>query len=77
MLVGLVPFSIYFILLRGWYSLEDTRTPFFLSLVLNAHQRRPLSIGLFRLVPTQWKVPAIGLAFGLTYWAMMASPGRF
>lgn len=70
MLVGLVPFSIYFILLRGWYSLEDTKTPFYLSLVLNAINVA-LSIGLFWLVPTQWKVPAIGLAFGLTYWAMM------
>ncbi len=70
MLVGLVPFSIYFILLRGWYSLEDTRTPFFLSLALNAINV-VLSIGLFYLVPTQWKVPALGLAFGLTYWAMM------
>lgn len=71
MLVGLVPFSIYYILLRGWYALEDTRTPFNLSLVLNAINVA-LSVGLFYAVPTQWKVPAIGLAFGLTYWAMMA-----
>jgi putative peptidoglycan lipid II flippase len=71
MLLGLVPFSIYFILLRGWYSMEDTRTPFFLSLVLNAINVA-LSIGLFWAVPTAWKVPAIGLALGVTYWAMMA-----
>ncbi len=70
MLVGLVPFSLYFILLRGWYSLEDTRTPFFLSLVLNA-MNVALSILLFQLAPTELKVPAIGLAFGLTYWLMM------
>ena len=70
MLVGLVPFSIYFILLRGWYSMEDTKTPFFLSLVLNAINV-VLSIALFYAVPTQWKVPAIGLALGLTYWLMM------
>jgi putative peptidoglycan lipid II flippase len=70
MLLGLVPFSIYFILLRGWYAMEDTRTPFFLSLVLNGINVA-LSIGLFWAVPTAWKVPAIGLALGLTYWAMM------
>ena len=70
MLIGLVPFSIYFILLRGWYSLEDTRTPFYLSLVLNTINV-VLSIVLFQLAPTYWKVPAIGLAFGLTYWIMM------
>jgi putative peptidoglycan lipid II flippase len=70
MLLGLVPFSIYFILLRGWYAMEDTRTPFFLSLVLNGINVA-LSIALFAAVATQWKVPAIGLALGLTYWAMM------
>lgn len=70
MLLGLVPFSIYFILLRGWYSLEDTKTPFYLSLVLNG-VNVALSIGLFLAVPTQYKVPAIGLALGVTYWLMM------
>jgi putative peptidoglycan lipid II flippase len=70
MLAGLVPFSIYFILLRGWYAMEDTKTPFYLSLVLNGINV-VLSIGLFALAPTQLKVPAIGVAFGLTYWLMM------
>ncbi len=70
MLIGLVPFSVYFILLRGWYSLEDTKTPFYLSLVLNTINVA-LSILLFELAPTSLKVPAIGLAFGLTYWIMM------
>ena len=70
MLIGLVPFSLYFILLRGWYSLEDTRTPFYLSLVLNT-VNVALSIALFAVAPTALKVPAIGLAFGLTYWIMM------
>jgi putative peptidoglycan lipid II flippase len=70
MMIGLVPFSLYFILLRGWYSLEDTRTPFFLSIALNAINV-VLSILLFNLAPTHLKVPAIGLATGLTYWLMM------
>ena len=70
MLIGLIPFSIYFVLLRGWYSMEDTKTPFYLSLVLNAINV-VLSIAFFYAVPTQLKVPAIGLALGLTYWLMM------
>jgi putative peptidoglycan lipid II flippase len=32
-LVGLVPFSLLFVVQRTFYSLEDTRTPFFLQLV--------------------------------------------
>ena len=70
MLLGLAPFSIYFILLRGWYSIEDTKTPFLLSLVLNTINV-VLSIGLFQLAPIELKVPALGVAFGLTYWLMM------
>jgi putative peptidoglycan lipid II flippase len=32
-LIGLVPFSVLFLLQRGFYALGDTRTPFFLQLV--------------------------------------------
>ena len=32
-LVGLIPASVSGILLRGWYALEDTRTPFFIQLL--------------------------------------------
>ncbi len=33
--VGLLPFSLFYVLLRGWYSLEDTKTPFYLTVVYN------------------------------------------
>ena len=29
--VGLLPFSLFYVPLRGWYSLEDTKTPFYLT----------------------------------------------
>lgn len=70
MLVGLVPFTIYFVLLRGWYAMEDTKTPFYLSLVLNSINV-VLAIVLFNMASTFYKVPAIGLAFALSYWFMM------
>jgi len=35
-LIGLVPFSLLFVVQRTFYSLEDTRTPFFLQLVQSA-----------------------------------------
>src|SRR5262249_59746335 len=34
--LGLVPFSVYLFSLRAFYSLQDTRTPFFLNCVENA-----------------------------------------
>jgi putative peptidoglycan lipid II flippase len=34
-IITLVPFSIFYLLLRGFYALEDTKTPFFINIVLN------------------------------------------
>jgi putative peptidoglycan lipid II flippase len=33
--VGLLPFSLYYVVLRGWYALELTRTAFWVTVVLN------------------------------------------
>ena len=33
--LGLIPFTIQYVYLRGFYALEDTRTPFFLQLVIS------------------------------------------
>jgi putative peptidoglycan lipid II flippase len=35
-LVGLIPFTILFVLLRSFYALEDTRTPFFIQVAQSA-----------------------------------------
>jgi putative peptidoglycan lipid II flippase len=34
--LGLLPFSLYYVILRGWYALELTRTAFWITVVLNA-----------------------------------------
>ncbi len=34
-LIGLVPFSIFYLLLRGFYALDDTKTPFIFNVFLN------------------------------------------
>ncbi len=34
-MLGLVPFSIFYLLLRGFYALDDTKTPFIFNLFLN------------------------------------------
>ncbi len=64
--VGLVPFTVYYVLLRGFYSIEDTRTPFRINVVLNI-LNAALAIGLFTLAPARLEVPALGLALGLSY----------
>ena len=39
--LGLVGFSVYLFVLRGFYAHQDTRTPFVINLVENAAQHRP------------------------------------
>jgi putative peptidoglycan lipid II flippase len=33
--IALVPFSLFYLLLRGFYALEDTKTPFYINIILN------------------------------------------
>jgi putative peptidoglycan lipid II flippase len=57
-LLGLVPFSILFVLQRTFYSLEDTRTPFFLQVF----QSVLFVIGALIVAPLPKESIAVGLA---------------
>jgi putative peptidoglycan lipid II flippase len=60
--LGLVPFSIYLFALRAFYSLQDTRTPFFLNCVENA-----LNIVLAFPLYKAFGVPGLAVAFSGAY----------
>jgi len=60
--VGLVGFSVYLFILRGFYSYGDTRTPFFINLFENA-----LNILLAILLVERFDVLGLGLAFSSAY----------
>ncbi len=73
-MLGLLPFTLFYVVLRGFYSLEDTRTPFFVTVAFSAVM---LALVLwFVTVLTSSVVEAAGgpqvasLAFGyvLAYW---------
>jgi putative peptidoglycan lipid II flippase len=60
--VGLVPFSVYLFTLRAFYSLPDTRTPFFLNSFENG-----LNIA-FAIPLYAWlEIPGLALAFSCAY----------
>ena len=65
--LGLLPFSLFYVLLRGWYSLEDTKTPFFLTIVYNVIMVG-LSLALFAAAPVGVKVASLALGYSLAYW---------
>jgi putative peptidoglycan lipid II flippase len=60
--VGLVPFSVYLYVLRGFYALQDTRTPFYVNCVENA-----LNIVLAVLLFPRLGVQGLALAFAGAY----------
>jgi putative peptidoglycan lipid II flippase len=60
--IGLVGFSVYLFVLRGFYAHQDTRTPFMINLVENA-----LNIVFALLLVHRYGVLGLGLAFALAY----------
>jgi putative peptidoglycan lipid II flippase len=69
--VAVLPFTLYYVLLRGWYANEDTRTPFFLALVLNT-VNVAAALALFAAAePGAQQVYGLALAFVLSYWVIL------
>ena len=64
--LGLVPFTVFYLSLRGYFAYEDTRTPFWLNVVLNV-LNAAFALALYALVPVSFKVPALALGYSLAY----------
>ncbi|HEX5615296.1 MAG TPA: murein biosynthesis integral membrane protein MurJ [Acidimicrobiia bacterium] len=62
MSIGLVPFSIYLYTLRGFYALQDTRTPFVVNSVENG-----LNIALALALFPSFGVQGLALAYAAAY----------
>ncbi|MFF5706085.1 murein biosynthesis integral membrane protein MurJ [Streptomyces sp. NPDC012794] len=65
---GLVAFSAQYVLARGFYALSDTRTPFFLNLVIVACNAG-LSYAAYLLLPARWAVTGMAAATSLAFTA--------
>ncbi|MEV8532597.1 murein biosynthesis integral membrane protein MurJ [Streptomyces sp. NPDC051211] len=61
---GLIAFSGQYVLSRGFYALSDTRTPFFLNLVIAA-LNAALSAAAYWLLPARWAVTGMAGAYSL------------
>jgi putative peptidoglycan lipid II flippase len=60
--LGLVGFSVYLFVLRGFYAHHDTRTPFVVNVIENA-----INVVLAIILVERYGVLGLGLAFGLAY----------
>ncbi len=66
LLPGLVAFTVHFLVLRGFYAFEDTRTPFFAQIVLAA-VNVGAALALTSVFDTQETAVAVGLAWSAAY----------
>ncbi|MCX5193535.1 murein biosynthesis integral membrane protein MurJ [Streptomyces sp. NBC_00249] len=65
---GLVAYSAQYVLSRGFYALSDTRTPFFLNLVVVACNAG-LSYAAYQLLPLRWVVTGMAAATTVAFTA--------
>ncbi|WP_404954642.1 murein biosynthesis integral membrane protein MurJ [Streptomyces sp. 147326] len=65
---GLIAFSAQYVLSRGFYALSDTRTPFFLNLVISA-LNAGLSAAAYFLLSPRWAVTGMAAATSLAFLA--------
>ena len=69
-LIGIIPFTLFYILLRGWYALEDTRTPFMLTVAFNVIMLA-IMVPVFYAVPDSAKVVSLAVSYSLAYWVIL------
>lgn len=72
---GLIAFSAQYLLLRGFYAFEDTRTPFFMAAWI-AGVNIALASVCHLLLPARWAVVGMAGAYPLSYLAGLALTAR-
>ncbi|SFE25319.1 putative peptidoglycan lipid II flippase [Actinacidiphila alni] len=63
---GLIPFSVQYVILRGFYAFEDTRTPFYNTVVVAAVNAAAAAL-CFLILPSRWAVVGMAGAYGIAY----------
>ncbi|MFH8585830.1 murein biosynthesis integral membrane protein MurJ [Streptomyces celluloflavus] len=64
--VGLIPFSVQYVILRAFYAYEDTRTPFYNTVIVAAVNAAASAL-CFLLLPARWAVVGMAASYGLAY----------
>ncbi|MGP4004185.1 murein biosynthesis integral membrane protein MurJ [Streptomyces sp. 8N706] len=64
--LGLIPFSAQYLLLRGFYAFEDTRTPFWMALWIGT-VNIALATACHLLLPPRWAVTGMAAAYTVSY----------
>ncbi|MDF6043590.1 murein biosynthesis integral membrane protein MurJ [Streptomyces sp. JH14] len=64
--LGLIPYSVQYVVLRGFYAYEDTRTPFYNTVIVAAVNAAASAL-CYVVLPAQWAVVGMAASYGLAY----------
>ncbi|GAA2610836.1 murein biosynthesis integral membrane protein MurJ [Streptomyces axinellae] len=64
--IGLIPYSVQYVVLRAFYAYEDTRTPFFNTVIVAAVNAAACAT-CYLVLPTNWAVVGMAASYGLAY----------
>ncbi|MFD5266792.1 murein biosynthesis integral membrane protein MurJ [Streptomyces sp. NPDC058335] len=64
--LGLIPYSVQYVVLRAFYAYEDTRTPFY-NTVIVAAVNAAASATCYFVLPARWAVVGMAASYGLAY----------
>ncbi|MEV2210669.1 murein biosynthesis integral membrane protein MurJ [Streptomyces sp. NPDC050997] len=64
--LGLIPYSVQYVVLRAFYAYEDTRTPFY-NTVIVAVVNASASALCYVVLPPRWAVVGMSASYGLAY----------
>ena len=67
-MIGLLPFTLFYVMLRGYYALEDTKTPFWITVGFNV-ALLAIAVPLFNASRAGgFQVGSLALSYGIAYW---------
>lgn len=67
-MLGLLPFTLFYVLFRGFYAMEDTKTPFVASVLMNV-VALAVAVPLFYAVTGGAQIGALAFGYVCGFWA--------
>lgn len=64
--LGLIPYSVQYVVLRAFYAYEDTRTPFYNTVIVAAVNAGASTL-CYVVLPARWAVAGMAASYGLAY----------
>lgn len=67
-MLGLIPFTLFYVLLRAFYALEDTRSPFVITVIFSALWLVVVNALFASQAPGGGQIAVIAFGYVLSYW---------